>query len=46
MRSRSFVGRGRELEDSASAIDDARTGRGALWLVTGEPGIGKSRLVE
>ncbi|HMI92106.1 MAG TPA: AAA family ATPase [Polyangiales bacterium] len=46
MRSRSFVGRGRELEELASAIDDAQHGRGSLWLVTGEPGIGKSRLLE
>src|SRR5690348_9160830 len=43
---RSFVGRGRELEELAGGIEDARAGRGGLWFVTGEPGIGKSRLLE
>ena len=40
------MGRTRELEELSTAIDDARAGRGSLWLITGEPGIGKSRLLE
>jgi predicted ATPase len=43
---RPFVGRGRELGQLVSALDAARSGHGSLILVTGEPGIGKSRLVD
>ena len=43
---RSLHGRGRELSALTEALDQARIGRGALWLVSGEPGIGKSRLCE
>lgn len=42
---RPFVGRAEELADLASAFDDAASGRGSLVLVTGEPGIGKTRLM-
>jgi tetratricopeptide (TPR) repeat protein len=41
-----FVGRERELDQLASALDGALAGRGRLCLVTGEPGIGKSRLTD
>ena len=27
-------------------LEEARQGRGSVWFVTGEPGIGKTRLVE
>ena len=42
---RVFVGRVNELADLASALDEAASGRGSLVLVTGEPGIGKTRLM-
>jgi DNA-binding SARP family transcriptional activator len=41
-----FVGRGRELDDLAGALEDALAGRGRLVLLVGEPGIGKSRLAD
>ncbi len=39
-----FVGREREWSELAAAWESARQGRAHLVLVTGEPGIGKSRL--
>jgi DNA-binding SARP family transcriptional activator len=41
-----FVGRGRELEELLTGLEDAFAGRGRLFLLVGEPGIGKSRLAE
>ena len=43
---RTFVGRARELDLLGTRLDDARAGRGQLVLITGEPGIGKTRLAE
>ena len=40
-----FVGRDDELQVLTDTLDDAVAGRGAVISVTGEPGIGKSRLV-
>jgi tetratricopeptide (TPR) repeat protein len=45
-KSQVFVGRERELAALTAGLDDALTGRGALFLVSGEPGIGKSRLTD
>jgi predicted ATPase len=42
---RPFVGRVHELTDLVSALEEATSGRGSLVLVTGEPGIGKTRLM-
>jgi hypothetical protein len=41
-----FVGRASELALLRARLEDARGGRGQLALLTGEPGIGKTRLAE
>lgn len=41
-----FVGRKAELSTLITALDDTIDGRGGLILLTGEPGIGKSRLAD
>ena len=42
----SFVGRGPELAALVAGLEDAFAGRGRLFLISGEPGIGKSLLAE
>jgi tetratricopeptide (TPR) repeat protein len=41
-----FVGRGRELEQITRGLDEAALGRGRLFLLMGEPGIGKTSLCD
>jgi len=41
-----FVGRRDELAQLISALEDAEAGRGSLVMLAGEPGIGKTRVVE
>src|SRR5262249_9045367 len=41
-----FVGREVELRELRAAVQDAVAGRGRLFLIGGEPGIGKTRLAE
>jgi tetratricopeptide (TPR) repeat protein/archaellum biogenesis ATPase FlaH len=43
---RVFVGRESELKQLQSAFDGAISGQGALMMITGEPGIGKTALCE
>ncbi len=40
-----FVGRESEMADLARALSDARKGRGSVAAVTGDAGLGKSRLL-
>ena len=41
-----FVGRQHELVELRAGLEDAVAGRGRSFLVVGEAGIGKTRLVE
>jgi tetratricopeptide (TPR) repeat protein len=43
---RGFVGRARELDELDAGLSRALNGRGCLYLVSGEPGIGKTRLCD
>ncbi|MCC7370357.1 MAG: AAA family ATPase [Chloroflexi bacterium] len=43
---RGFVGRDRELAELTAGLDDALAGLGRLFLLAGEPGIGKTGLTE
>ena len=43
---RAFVGRDREVAELVAGLEDAVAGRGRLFLVAGEPGIGKTWLAE
>jgi DNA-binding SARP family transcriptional activator len=41
-----FAGRDLELAELMAGLDDAFAGRGRLFMLAGEPGIGKSRLAD
>lgn len=41
-----FIGRERELRELRNGLHEAMAGRGRLLLVSGEPGIGKTRLAD
>lgn len=41
-----FVGREIEMAQLESALDDILDGEGSLWLIGGESGVGKSRLLD
>jgi DNA-binding SARP family transcriptional activator len=43
---RPIVGRNFELDELRGALDDARDGRGSLFLLLGDAGIGKTRVAE
>lgn len=41
-----LVGRDTELSQLLEALSESQAGKGSLWLIAGESGIGKSRLLE
>ncbi|MGK3967745.1 serine/threonine-protein kinase PknK [Sorangium sp. So ce118] len=41
-----FVAREAELATLHGALDEANAGRGSIWLISGESGVGKSRLLD
>lgn len=45
-RAGAFVGRERELAELCSGLDESLAGQARLFLLLGEPGIGKTRLAE
>lgn len=46
LRSSRMVGRDGEFEQLSNALKNALTGSGSSWLLTGDSGLGKTRLVE
>ena len=46
LQAAAFVARAAELSTLRSALDEAIAGRGSIWLVGGESGVGKSRLLD
>lgn len=46
LQSARFVGREAELHQLRAALDAAIGGAGSLWLIGGESGVGKSRLLQ
>lgn len=46
LQSARFVGRETEMERLTDAIQQAKEGQGSAWLIGGESGAGKSRLLE
>ena len=45
-RAGAFIGRRQELEEMRAALGEAISGSGRLVLLSGEPGVGKTRLAE
>jgi hypothetical protein len=46
LQAASFIGRDQEFRKLSATLTQALSGKGALWLVGGESGVGKSRLLE
>ncbi len=46
LQAASFVARETELATLRRALDEAAAGKGAVWLIGGESGVGKSRLLD
>lgn len=46
LQAATFVGREHELATLDSALAQARQGQGSVWLIGGESGVGKSRLLD
>jgi hypothetical protein len=45
-RHKIWLGRARETAELEAGLDELQAGRGGLFLITGEPGIGKTRLAD
>jgi tetratricopeptide (TPR) repeat protein len=41
-----FIGRDNELDQLLGALRQAKAGKGSAWLIAGESGVGKTRLVD
>ncbi len=46
LQAATFVGREQELRHLEEALAEAMNGKGSAWLIAGESGVGKSRLIE
>jgi len=46
LQAATFVGRQAEIDQLTASLDSATDGRGSTWLIGGESGVGKSRLLE
>ncbi|MBZ0280472.1 MAG: tetratricopeptide repeat protein [Anaerolineae bacterium] len=46
LQAATFVGREGELHQLETALENAEAGQGSAWLVAGESGVGKTRLLE
>ena len=46
LQAATFVGREAEMAQLQTALTDAEQGQGSVWLIGGESGVGKSRLIE
>jgi serine/threonine protein kinase/tetratricopeptide (TPR) repeat protein len=46
LQSAQFVGRKAEMDKLTQALSDASYGKGSTWLIGGESGVGKSRLLD
>ena len=46
LQAATFVGRTKEKELLLNALEEAKIGRGSAWLVSGESGVGKTRLLD
>lgn len=44
LQAATFVGREAELATLSQALEEAQAGRGSIWMLSGESGVGKSRL--
>ncbi|MCB8962602.1 MAG: DUF2791 family P-loop domain-containing protein [Ardenticatenales bacterium] len=45
LQSAAFIGRKEEMEQLTAALERARHGNGSFWLLGGESGVGKTRLL-
>lgn len=46
LQAAAFVGREQEMSQLTQALEQAQQGQGSIWLVGGESGVGKSRVLD